>query len=375
MKRCGVWGIIINVRGSLGVVVILEWYRLVIEGVRDGTFRKLLEKFENYEDIFSLDRYLLKKYCDLEESEVDKVYNSRNVDLKKELELLKNSGVGLIFLKDKEYPKELKEIAKPPIFLYYKGDISLLKKRKIAVVGTRRATMYGKIACEKIVRELVENEIVTVSGLALGIDGICHKKSLEFQGKTIAVVGSGLDIIYPKENEKIWREIEEKGLILSEYSLGTEPFSYNFPMRNRIIVGISQGVVVVESKDRGGSLITAELALEEGRGVFAVPGEIFSPASEGCNKLIKECSAKLITSIDDIFEEFNWKRKKVEEKNKLNLTECEESIYNILVREKSLDEIIQESSMKAGEILSILMDLEVKKIIVSVAGGKYRRKI
>lgn len=352
----------------------MEWYRLILEGVKESTLRKLLKIFENYESIFSLNRELLRRYCNLEESELEKIYSSKDVDLEKGIENLKRQGVDILFLKDEEYPEELRNISKPPVFLYYRGDLSLLKQRKIAIVGTRRATSYGKIACEKIVRELVENNIVTVSGLALGIDSVCHKKTLELGGKTIAIVGSGLDIIYPKENEKLWNDIGKKGLLLSEYPSGTEPFSYNFPLRNRIIVGISQGVVVVESKEKGGSLITAELALDEGREVFAIPGEIFSPASEGCNALIKSCGAKLITSTDDIFEEFGWKKERIEEKKKLNLTECEERIYNILVREKSLDDLILETSMKASEILSILMDLEIKKLIVSVAGGKYRRK-
>lgn len=352
----------------------MEWYRLQVMKLKDNSFRTLLKKFNRYEDIFLLDRVYLKRYCNLDEEEIEKIYKSLDVNLQKELDILKKRGVSLLFIEDEEYPEELRNISKPPIFLYYIGDISILKGRKIGVVGTRRATAYGKIACEKIVRGLVENSVITVSGLASGIDSVCHKKTLENDGKTVAVVGSGLDVIYPKENERLWREIEEKGLILSEYPLGTEPFAYNFPMRNRIIVGLSQGVVVIESKIKGGSLITAELALEEGREVFAVPGEIFSPVSEGCNNLIKNSAAKLVTSVEDILVEFGWSVKKGK-KIKLNLTEYEEKIYNILEREKSLDEIIMESSLKAGEILSILMDLEVKKIVTSVAGGKYRRKI
>lgn len=352
----------------------MEWYRLELKNVKYRTFQILLKKFEEYEDIFKVDKIYLKNYLKLDEDELKKIYDSKELDLEVELKKLEKNSVSILFIKDKEYPEELKNIAKPPIFLYYRGDISILKGRKIAVVGTRRATSYGKIACEKLVRELVENEIITVSGLASGIDTICHRKTLENNGKTIAIIGSGLDIVYPKENEKLWKEIGEKGLLMSEYPLGTEPFAYNFPMRNRIIVGVSQGVVVVESKAKGGSLITAELALEEGREVFAVPGEIFSPVSEGCNNLIKNSSAKLITSIEDILDEFGWKKIKKEIESKLNLTEYEKKIYNILVKEKTLDELIVESSMKASEILTILMDLEIKKLIISIAGGKYRRK-
>lgn len=352
----------------------MEWYRLELAKIKESSLRKLLEKFERYEDIFKLDKVYLKKYCNLSDEDIEKIYSSLDINLEAELEKLKKLDIKILFINDREYPEELKNIAKPPIFLYYRGDISLLSGKRIGVVGTRRATSYGRIACEKLTRELVESGVITVSGLASGIDGICHKKTLEVGGKTIAIVGSGLDIIYPQENKKLWEEIGKRGLLISEYPLGTEPFSYNFPMRNRIIVGISQGVVVVESKAKGGSLITAELALEEGREVFAVPGDIFSPASEGCNHLIKNSAAKLVTSIEDIIEEFGWNRVEKEKKEKLKLTDYEKKIYNTLVREKNLDEIIEETSMKASEVLSILMDLEVRKIVTSVSGGKYRRK-
>ncbi|WP_115269104.1 DNA-processing protein DprA [Fusobacterium necrogenes] len=352
----------------------MEWYRLELVKLKDSSLRRVLERFNKYEDIFNLDKVYLKKCCNLSNEDVEKIYLSLDVDLDGELKKLKKMDISILFINDREYPEELRNIAKPPIFLYYRGDISLLSKKRIAVVGTRRATSYGKIACEKIVRELVENGITTVSGLASGIDSICHKKTLEFGGKTIAIVGSGLDVIYPQENKKLWEEISKTGLLISEYPVGTEPFAYNFPMRNRIIVGVSQGVVVVESKAKGGSLITAELALEEGREVFAIPGEIFSPASEGTNFLIKNASAKLVTSTDDILEEFGWNKIEESKKEKLKLTDYEKKIYNTLVREKNLDEIIEETSMKAGEVLSILMDLEVRKLITSVAGGKYRRK-
>ena len=352
----------------------MEWYRLELVKIKDRTFKLLLENFNEYKDIFKMDKIRLKEMYNLDFEEVEKIYNSQDLNLEEELKKLESKGISLLFIRDEAYPEELKNIAKPPIFLYYRGNLKYLKGKKIAVVGTRRPTSYGKIACEKIVRGLVENKIVTVSGLASGIDSVCHKKTLEFEGKTVAVVGSGLDIVYPRENERLWREIGEKGLLISEYPLGTEPFAYNFPARNRIIVGLSQGVTVVESKSKGGSLITAELALEEGREVFAIPGEIFSPVSEGCNNLIKNSSAKLITSVEDILEEFGWKKINIQEKIKLNLTDYEKKIYNILEREKNLDELIMESGMKAGEILSILMDLEVKKVVLSVSGGKYRRK-
>lgn len=351
----------------------MEWYKLRAADVKDSVIRNLMSAFEEYLDIFKLDEFQLRKYFNIDDTEYKKILNSKNLTLNKEIENLKKNKVKVLSLKSKNYPEELKNISQPPVFLYYRGDISLLENRRIGVVGTRKATAYGRITCEKMTEDLIDNGITTVSGLALGIDSICHKRTLEKSGKTIAVVGSGLDIIYPKENRILWEQIEKYGLIISEYPLGTEPIGYNFPMRNRIIVGLSRGILVIESQKKGGSLITAELALEEGREVFAVPGDIFSPSSEGCNNLIKNSQAKLTTDVKDIIIEYGWKIKN-NKNNNFDLTSFEEKIFSLLEKEKNLDELILESSFKASEILSILMDLEIKHAIVSIPGGKYRRK-
>lgn len=351
----------------------MEWYRLRLVGLKDNIISKLMSKVDSYDDLFKLDKDQLRLYFSLDNESLNLIYSSRQIDLEKELEKLKTKGIKIVSLKSNDFPEQLKNISHPPVFLYYKGDLSLIKNRTIGIVGTRKATTYGRVCCEKITKELVNSNITTVSGLALGIDAICHKKTLELKGKTIAVVGSGLDKIYPFENKKIWLEIEEKGLLISEFPLGTDPLAYNFPLRNRIIVGLSKGIVVIESKEKGGSLITASLALDEGRDVFAIPGDIFSPSSLGTNKLIKNSEAKLITSGEDILKEFDWEISNTV--NNLNLSSNELRIYNILDTEKNLDQIIVESKMKPREILAILMELEIKSIISSVSGGKYRRKI
>lgn len=355
----------------------MEWYRLRISGVKDTVIKNLMHQFENYEDIFKLHKEQLKKYFNLQDEIIEKIYNSKKINLEKELQELKKSKVYVISLKDKNYPTLLRHIQQPPIFLYYKGDLSLTKKKRcIGIVGTRSATSYGKNSCEKIVDELVDAGIVIVSGLALGIDGICHEKTLQKKGKTIAVVGSGLDIIYPYQNKNIWKQIEKEGLILSEFPLGTPPNNFNFPRRNRIIVGLSRGVAVIESKEKGGSLITAYLALEEGRDVFAVPGNIFSINSIGTNALIREAGAKLITSGKDILEEYSWEIKSSFKKTSedIFINEDEKNIYRILNIEKNLDEIILESKIPAGKLLAILMEMELKGLISSISGGKYMRK-
>ena len=351
----------------------MEWYKLRAADVKDSIIRYLMSAFKEYLDIFKLDEFQLRKYFNIDAIEYKKIIDSQTLSLDEEIKNLKKNKVKVLSLKSSNYPEELKNISQPPVFLYYKGDISLLKGKRIGVVGTRKATVYGKITCEKMTEDLVNNEITTVSGLALGIDSICHKKTLDKNGKTIAVVGSGLDVIYPKENRILWENIEKSGLIISEYPLGTEPIGYNFPMRNRIIVGLSRGILVIESQKKGGSLITAELALEEGREVFAVPGDIFSPSSEGCNNLIKNSQAKLTTDVKDIIIEYGWELKN-NKNNNLKLTSYEEKIFFLLEKEKNLDELILGTSLKASEILSILMDLEIKHIIVSIPGGKYRRK-
>ncbi len=356
----------------------MEWYRLKAAGIKDSIIGRLMKELENYQDIFLLDRNQLKKYFKIDDETVNIIYESRNADFSEEFKKLEKLNIKVISIKDEKYPERLKQIAQPPVFLYYRGDISLAGKEKIiAVVGTRKPTVYGKNSCERIIDEIIEGDITTISGLALGIDTVCHKRTLQKGGKTIAVVGSGLDVVYPYENKKYWEEIGEKGLLLSEFPPETPPNAYNFPRRNRIIAGLSRGVAVIESKSKGGSLITAYLALEEGRDVFAVPGDIFSPASEGTNELIKKSEAKLITSGKDILDEFGWntlKKEKEENLCKFSMTEEEYKIYEILNVEKNLDEIILESGIKAGNLLALLMEMEIKGIVSSISGGKYRRK-
>ncbi|MDP0507348.1 MAG: DNA-processing protein DprA [Fusobacterium sp. JB019] len=350
----------------------MDWYRLRLINLKDNIILNLMRKLNHYNDIFKLSKEQLKIYFRLKDEDINKIYESKKVNLSKELEILKRNKINIISLKDDNYPIYLKNISHPPVFLYYKGNINLLKNKIIAIVGTRKPTAYGKICCEKFTRELVQSGITTISGLALGIDAICHKTTLEEKGNTIAIVGSGLNVIYPYENKKYWNEVSEKGLILSEFPLNTKPLSFNFPMRNRIIAGIAKGILVVESKEKGGSLITASLAIEEGRDVFAVPGDIYSPASLGTNNLIKNSEAKLVTCGNDILKEFNWEC--FFKKSNLNLTKEESIVYNNLATEKTLDELILSTGMKANILLALLINMEIKNAITSVSGGKYRRK-
>lgn len=276
-------------------------------------------------------------------------------------------------IEDEIYPESLKNIYNPPKKIYYKGNLNLLKESKmIGIVGTRNNSSYGNLCCEKIVKDLIEEDVVIISGFARGIDSIAHKTCIENNGKTIAVVASGLDIVYPSSNLNLWKKMEEKGLILSEYEFGTKPFRANFPQRNRIIAGLSKGVIVVESKEKGGSLVTANIALDEGRDVYAVPGEIFSDNSKGCNNLIRDSKAKLLNSAKEILEDYNWlKTKEIFVEENTNFTEIQSKILNCLVHEKTLDKIVQELNMSTSMLLYEIMELEIQGYIKSLAGGKY----
>ena len=277
-----------------------------------------------------------------------------------------------ITINDDVYPECLKEISNPPLKLYYKGNLDLLKEeRLIAVVGTRNPSSYGKLCCEYMVKKMTSANITVVSGFAKGIDSIAHKTSLLTDGKTIAVIASGLDIVYPASNLSLYREIEEKGLILSEYEAGVKPFKSNFPQRNRIIAGLSKGTIVVESKNRGGSLITADLALEFNRDVYAVPGDVFSEYSKGCNNLIRDSRAKSLSNINELLEDYSWN---IEEKNENNkYTKNQLLILNSLSSEKNLDNILIETKIEQTEILAELMALEIMGVIKSIAGGRYKK--
>lgn len=214
--------------------------------------------------------------------------------------------VHIIGIDDTEYPKALKEIPSPPPFLYVRGNIDVLQQHSIAIVGSRKATAYGRSVTRNLVSELVAHDFVITSGLAFGIDSVAHSSTVEFDKPTIAVLGSGVesDSVYPRSNSRLAESITERGVILSEHSVGTKPWPSHFPRRNRIISGLSQGVVVVEAAQKSGALITAYAALDQNREVFAIPGDITRALSRGTNTLIQK-GAKLVTSADDILEELH----------------------------------------------------------------------
>ena len=271
------------------------------------------------------------------------------------------------------YPMLLKETDSPPLILYCKGNTDLLNSDCLAVVGTRRATNYGKSACKKIVNEVSTQGITIVSGLAEGIDTIAHKSCLEVYGKTIAVLGSGLLHIYPASNESLYNEILAKdGLIISEYKPNEPSVTYHFPVRNRIIAGLSKAVAIMEATEKSGSMHTKNYALEYNREVFALPARINDIYSVGCNKIISNGQAKILLGSQDIIEFYGKSVKNTADIKAVQLSYDEQLIYDALdLNEMNIDEIIKKTKMETKVLLTMLMRMEIKGIIKKLPGNIY----
>jgi len=288
-----------------------------------------------------------------------------------------NNNIEKITLEDNGYPKILKEIHDPPKTLYIRGNFSKQDKIAIGVVGTRGYTSYGKRATEDIAGSLAETGITIISGLAKGIDAFAHKAALDRGGRTIAVLGSAVDAnsVYPSCNRKLADKIEKNGAVISEYPSGIKSERWFFPQRNRIISGLSLGILVIEAPEKSGALITAMQAVEQNREVFAIPGPIYSQNSVGTNKLI-QMGAKLVTCANDILEELNLplleeKKKKFKPENK-----WEEILFNILDKEPiHIDEITKKSNLDTGLVSSTLITLELRGIVRNQGGGYYFRNL
>lgn len=274
-----------------------------VQNIRKNLLYEVLKKIK-IDELWNADRYKLMN-LGFSIQEIDELLDIKYKNgLNNYIEYLNKNDIKLITIFDERYPEKLRNIFDPPIVLYAKGNVDLLNKLGIAVVGCRLSTNYGNNISTQFSYILSKYNINVISGLARGIDASSHMGALKANGNTIAVVGSGLDIIYPYENKYLFTEIIEKGgLIISEYVPGTKPLPKNFPQRNRIISGISNGVLVVEAKEKSGSLITVEFALEQGKEVYVVPGNINSKNSIGTNELIKQ-GAKMVTSVSEILEDF-----------------------------------------------------------------------
>jgi len=289
-----------------------------------------------------------------------------------------NKNCHIISFLDKEYPNKLKEIFDPPLLIYAVGNVTLLNSKQIAIVGSRHPSTYGKEVTQNIVADLVKNKLTITSGLAQGIDSLSHQNALDNKGNTLAVMGTGINKIYPAKNRKLATKIVQKNsLIISEYPLDTEPLRHNFPQRNRIISALSLGTVIIEAQEKSGSLITAKLAIDQNKEVFAIPGSIFNKNSLGCNNLIKE-GAKLVNCVDDILEELSISSLVTSTPTKDSLTLSLNSdqllVFDVIKFDTTpLDHIINTTKLSYEDVNSILFELEFEGVIESVAGGYVKK--
>jgi DNA processing protein len=295
------------------------------------------------------------------------------ISLDAEIEKLERFGVSAFTVHDAAYPARLKEIHDPPAVLYVRGEILPADEWCVAVVGTRKATAYGRQVTEELVSDLARNRITVISGLAKGIDSIAHRSAIEAGGRTFAVFGCGLDTVYPAENTELAKRIIKQGALISEYPLGAGPRADHFPRRNRIISGLSLGVLVAEAGEDSGALITVRTALEQNREVFSVPGNILSPTSKGTNSIIKD-GAKLVQSVTDILEELNLTAvvHQIEFKEVIPATDTETLILNKLsVEPVHIDEICQSTGLPASTVSSTLAMMELKGMVKQMGGMNY----
>ncbi len=337
----------------------------LIKGIGNKTLKKLLEFFESPEDILETDNKNFEKYKNFIRKSLTKEIEDKAEEI---IQRCYEKNIKILHIKHPHYPEILKEIPDPPIVIYAKGNIPINEK-SISVVGSRKFSSYGKVVTEKFVSELSEFNINIISGLAIGIDTIAHKTALRNSTFTTAVLGSGIDIVFPRENKKLYLEIIEKGCILSEYPPGTNPTKYTFPQRNRIIAGLSYGTIVTEASNTSGALITSKLANDYGRTVFSVPANINNPFAEGNNILIKEGAVPL-TDLDDLKENlpFLFDREKEEKVKNLALTEDEILILNLIVEPKHIDSIVEKTGLSFDRVSEILFNLEMNDLLENKDG-------
>ncbi len=356
-----------------------------VPGVGNQRMRALLDHFNEPADAFKASFAELKSIPSIDSrtaAEITK-YRPDNNGIDTILRRLDRLGGRIISIKDPEYPESLKQIYDPPALLYTLGNMEQSDHDSIAIVGTRNPTEYGKKVTGEICTGLVQSGFTIVSGLARGIDTVAHTTTLQSGGRTIAVIGCGIDIIYPQDNIRISKQIQQTGAILSEYHIGTKPDAGNFPKRNRIISGMTLGTVIIESSPTGGAMITASYALDQNREIFAVPGPINEERSSGTNKLIQQGRAKLVQSSEDIIEEVVLKLKYITPTTSVvqkpqpppDLTMFEEKIYGVISQHPGhIDEIAQKAGLSTSDTLVHLLSLEFKGVVKQLAGKMFARR-
>lgn len=363
---------------------LLDWLTLYLTpGLGPGGCKRLVDYFGGPRQVLEADFQDINRVAGLKKAAKKALSQSSAYrEAEKEIQKAHREGIAIITWDDQAYPELLRNIHNPPVLLYVKGDPTLLGYAGLGIVGARAATSYGLKIAEDFAFLLAERGLTVFSGLALGIDTAAHQGALKAKGKTVAVLGNGLDIVYPSQNIKLFDKIAAKGALVSEYPLGTKPDGFRFPARNRIISGLSLGVLVTEAAQRSGSLITANLALEQGREVFAVPGRIDSAKSAGAHRLVQE-GAKLVHTVGDILEELQLDEERpagesyIQKENRsvFNLTPEAAKIFSFLdVYPKTIDEIIRGTTLSSQKVSEQLLLLELEGLVESLPGKQYKKR-
>lgn len=344
--------------------------------------KKIVGHFSSLKDVFKARSEELIA-LGLEKEKAQEITSPKILDqASRELEKLEKKNYSLLTLEDRKYPSYLREIFDPPFVLYCAGEVDVLEGPAVSIVGARKPTPYGRAVAERLAEDLASRGVVIVSGLARGIDSISHWGALK-GGKTVAVLGSGLENIYPRENRSLFQKIVGNGAVISEFPLNSSPLGFHFPIRNRIISGLSMALVVVEASKRSGSLISARLALDQNREVMAVPGNVTSPLSQGTNWLIKT-GAKPVENWEDVAEELPsplkerlFSQKKEEKRSLPSLESREKKVFDCLKQDSltHIDELVEETGFSVAELLAILLDLELKELITQSPGKYFQRKL
>ncbi len=359
-----------------------DWLTLhLVPGLGAVGFRKLVEAFGTPAAALRAGRKDLQQVAGVRSEAIQSMVTGPPYqEAERELKRIEPLGISMLCFGDPDYPPLLATIYNPPMVFFVKGDPKVLSENGLAVVGSRAATSYGLKIARDLSSQLAAKGLVVVSGLALGIDTAAHAGALAAGGRTVAVLGCGLDVSYPKTNERLAAQISEHGALVSEYCLNTQPDAFRFPARNRIISGLSRGVLVVEAAHRSGSLITARLALDEGREVFAIPGRVDSVKSTGTHRLLQE-GAKLVGSIDDILDELGGPARYPAlapgaghaTSSTMALSDDEIQILQLLdVYPKHIDTIVNQARLGVAKVSEILLLLELHGLIEAVAGQQYR---
>ncbi len=351
-----------------------------VPGVGDVLIKQLISYCGSAEEVFKQSRNRLLRIPGIGEVTTDAIINGLSLaQAETELRKAEKDGVQILFFTDPAYPARLKTLEDAPSLIYVKGNTNLNHPRTVGIVGTRKATPYGRTCVEELVQGLAAHHVQVISGLAYGIDIHAHKEALRHGLPTIAVLGSGIDIIYPAAHHETAARMTNQGALVTENHYGTQPDAHNFPQRNRIIAGMCDALIVVEAGEKGGALITADIANSYNRDVFAVPGTIHSPYSIGCNRLIKTNKANLLTSTKDLEYIMNWSQGQIEKNAQLSLdlSELPENERDLLtlMREKkrnlSIDELAYLMQLPQGQLSSLLLSLEFKNRVVSMPGKMY----